>query len=330
MIRGKIRIGIAGYGNLARGLEYAAAQNEDMEILYIFTRRSPGAISPVTEGARVFNISEIEQFTNEIDVLALCGGSASDLPEQTPRFARLFNVVDSFDTHAKIPEHFAKVDCAARAGGKTAVISAGWDPGLFSLNRLIAESVLPVGKNYTFWGEGLSQGHSDAIRRIAGVADARQYTIPVKSALDTIRSGEAPEFQTRQKHTRKCFVVPKEGADIKEIERRIVTMPHYFADYDTEVNFISQDELDANHASMRHGGIVIHSGMTGMDKRHNHIIEYSLKLDSNPEFTASAVAVSARAAYRLSREGFAGCKTIFDIPPSYYSAKSKEYLMSLL
>jgi len=322
----KIRIAIAGYGNLGRGMEYAVAQNEDMALPYIFTRRAPCAIEPVTNGVKVLGLNEAYPLAAEIDVMILCGGSAADLPEQTPAFARYFNVVDSFDTHAKIPGHFLKVDEAAKSGGKTAVISAGWDPGIFSLNRLVAEAILPQGNSYTFWGKGVSQGHSDAIRRIAGVLDARQYTIPIPSALDAVRSGQNPVFTTRQKHTRDCYVVAQAGADCARIENEIVTMPDYFADYYTTVHFISAEELAAEHTGMPHGGVVFRSGVTGHNGENTQIVEYGLKLDSNPEFTANVLAACARAAYRLNMEGITGCKTIFDIPPAYLSAKSAEEL----
>lgn len=315
-----IRVGIMGYGNLGRGVECALKQNPDMELTAVFTRRDPGSVKILTEGVNVYPAKDAKDLADQVDVLILCGGSATDLPEQTPEYAKYFNVVDSFDTHAKIPEHFAAVDKAAREAGNTAVISAGWDPGMFSLNRLYGSAVLPDGKDYTFWGRGVSQGHSDAIRRIAGVKDARQYTIPVESALEAIRSGETPELTTRQKHTRECFVVAEEGADLAAIEKEIVTMPNYFADYDTTVHFISQEEMERDHRSLPHGGFVIRSGKTGWDLEHNHVIEYSLKLDSNPEFTASVIAAYARAAYRLSREGQSGCKTVFDIAPAYLSA----------
>lgn len=318
----KIKIGIVGYGNLGRGMEYAIAQNKDMELYGIFTRRNPASINPETNGVKVFNISESQKFVEKIDVMVLCSGSAADLPVQTPEFAKLFNVVDSFDTHAKIPEHYNNVDIAAKNGGKTAVISAGWDPGMFSLNRLISEAILPCGSSYTFWGKGISQGHSDAIRRIEGVIDARQYTIPVQNALESVRNGKNPELGTRQKHTRECFVVAKDDADLSEIECKIVNMPDYFADYDTTVHFISAEELAKKHSGMPHGGLVIRSGKTGSGGKHSQIVEYGLKLDSNPEFTASILTAYARAAYRLNQEGSFGCKTVFDIPPAYMSAES--------
>lgn len=321
-----IRIGILGYGNLGRGVECAIRQNPDMELAAVFTRRNPSEVSILTPGAAVCSYSEAKEWKGKIDVLILCGGSATDLPEQTPEFARIFNVVDSFDTHARIPEHFAGVDQAAKEAGTVGIISVGWDPGMFSLNRMYANAILPEGKDYTFWGKGVSQGHSDAIRRISGVKNAKQYTIPVEAALESVRSGEHPELTTRQKHTRECFVVLEEGADPAKIEEEIKTMPNYFADYDTTVHFISEEELQKNHGGIPHGGFVIHSGRTGWEQEHTHVIEYSLKLDSNPEFTASVIAAYARAAYRLSQEGQKGCKTVFDIAPAYLSAKNGEEL----
>ena len=321
-----IRIGILGYGNLGRGVECAIRQNPDMELAAVFTRRNPSEVSILTPGAAVCSYSEAKEWKGKSDVLILCGGSATDLPEQTPEFARIFNVVDSFDTHARIPEHFAGVDQAAKEAGTVGIISVGWDPGMFSLNRMYANAILPEGKDYTFWGKGVSQGHSDAIRRISGVKNAKQYTIPVEAALESVRSGEHPELTTRQKHTRECFVVLEEGADPAKIEEEIRTMPNYFADYDTTVHFISEEELQKNHGGIPHGGFVIHSGRTGWEQEHTHVIEYSLKLDSNPEFTASVIAAYARAAYRLSQEGQKGCKTVFDIAPAYLSAKSGEEL----
>ncbi len=312
-----IKIGIVGYGNLGRGVECAIRQNADMELYGVFTRRDPASLETLT-GAKVFALDSIQEHT-EIDVLIICGGSATDLPKQTPALAAHFNVVDSFDTHARIPEHFEAVDAAATAAGKVAMISGGWDPGMFSLNRLYAECVLPDGKDYTFWGKGVSQGHSDAIRRIEGVVDARQYTIPVEAALDAVRGGNDPELTTREKHTRECFVVAAEGADKARIEREIVTMPNYFADYDTTVHFITKEELDRDHSGIPHGGFVIRSGKTGLSGEHSHIIEYSLKLDSNPEFTSSVLVACARAVCRMHREGMRGCKTVFDIPPAYLS-----------
>ena len=315
-----IRIGIYGYGNLGRGVESAISQNEDMTLAAVFTRRNPETVKIKTQGARVLHIDDALKMTNDIDVMIICGGSATDLPEQTPYLAKYFNVIDSFDTHAKIPEHFENVDKKACEGGHVAMISVGWDPGMFSLNRMYAGVILPEGKDYTFWGKGVSQGHSDAIRRIDGVADAKQYTIPVAEALDLVRSGSNPELTTRQKHTRECFVVAKEGADLAKIENEIKTMPNYFADYDTTVHFISQEELDKNHSGIPHGGFVIRSGVTASGNK--HIIEYSLKLDSNPEFTASVIVAYARAAYRMACEGSVGCKTVFDVPPAYLSPKS--------
>lgn len=316
-----IRIGILGYGNLGRGVECAVKQNPDMELAVVFTRRNPENVHILTESAAVCNIRDAADWKDKIDVMILCGGSATDLPKQTPEFAELFNVVDSFDTHAKIPEHFANVDAAAKKGGKVGIISVGWDPGMFSLNRLYASAVLPEGKDYTFWGKGVSQGHSDAIRRIDGVKDAKQYTIPVEAALDAVRRGENPELTTREKHTRECFVVLEDGADAARIEEEIKTMPNYFADYDTTVHFISEEELKRSHSGIPHGGFVLRSGKTGWDGENTHLIEYSLKLDSNPEFTASVIVAYARAAYRLASEGKSGCQTVFDIAPSYLSAK---------
>ncbi len=318
-----IRIGILGYGNLGRGIECAVKSNPDMELSAIFTRRNPQTVKPLTDGVKVYHIDDILNFKDEIDVLILCGGSATDLPKQTPEYAKHFNVVDSFDTHAKIPEHFANTDSAAKSGNKVALISAGWDPGMFSLNRLYAESVLPMGNTYTFWGKGVSQGHSDAIRRIEGVVDAKQYTIPIDEALKKVRNGEAPQLTTREKHLRECFVVAEEGADKKRIENEIKTMPNYFADYETVVHFITLEELKAQHSGIPHGGFVIRSGKTGDN---THIIEYSLKLDSNPEFTASVIAAYARAVYKLSLKGESGCKTVFDIAPSLLSPKTDEQL----
>ncbi len=317
----KIRIGIAGYGNLGRGVECAVGQNPDMELVGVFTRRSPESVTTLT-GAKTYHMDDLIAMKEQIDVLVICGGSATDLPKQTPDLASSFNVVDSFDTHAKIPEHFDTVDKAAKESGKVAMISVGWDPGMFSLNRLYAGAVLPDGKDYTFWGKGVSQGHSDAIRRIEGVLDARQYTVPVEDALSAVRSGINPDLTTRQKHTRECFVVAEEGADLARIEREIKTMPNYFADYDTTVTFISMEELEKNHSGIPHGGFVIRSGKTGLHKEHTHLIEYSLKLDSNPEFTASVLVAYARAAYRMNQEGACGCKTVFDIPPAYLSPKT--------
>lgn len=325
-----IRIGIYGYGNLGKGVECAIRQNKDMELSAVFTRRDPASVKILTEGVPVYRAENAPSMTDKIDVMILCGGSATDLPVQTPALAEYFNVIDSFDTHAKIPEHFANVDKAAKKSGKIGVISVGWDPGMFSLNRLYASCILPNGKDYTFWGKGISQGHSDAIRRIEGVADAKQYTIPVDSALEAVRSGKNPELTTRQKHTRECFVVAKEGADKAKIENEIKTMPNYFADYNTTVHFISAEELKRNHSGIPHGGFVIRSGKTGENLEHNHIIEYSLKLDSNPEFTASVIVSYARAAYRMSKNGETGCKTVFDIAPALLSPLSAEEIRATL
>lgn len=318
----KIRIGILGYGNLGRGVECAIRQNEDMELAAVFTRRDPANVRILTPGVGVFRMENAAAKQDEIDVMILCGGSATDLPVQTPEYAKLFHVVDSFDTHARIPEHFDAVDATAKEGGKVSIISAGWDPGMFSLNRLYAGAVLPDGKDYTFWGKGVSQGHSDAIRRIDGVVDAKQYTIPIERALEAVRNGENPEFTTREKHSRECYVVAEEGADTARIEREIVTMPNYFADYDTTVHFISGEELEREHGGIPHGGFVIRSGNTGWEGENQHMIEYSLKLDSNPEFTASVIVAYARAAFRMAQEGMSGCKTVFDVAPAYLSAKS--------
>ena len=320
-----MKIGILGYGNLGRGVENAVKQNPDVELAVVFTRRNPSDLK-INSNAKVLNVSEIENWKDKIDVLILCGGSATDLPEQTPKYSKLFNVIDSFDTHARIPEHFANVDKAAKEGGKVAIISVGWDPGLFSLNRMYANAILPEGVDYTFWGKGVSQGHSDAIRRIEGVLDAKQYTIPVEKALNAVKNCENPQLTTREKHTRECFVVLKEGADAARVERKIKTMPNYFSDYDTTVHFISLDELKKNHSGIPHGGCVIRTGKTGANKENNHVIEYNLKLDSNPEFTSSVLVAFARAAYRLNKEGVSGAKTIFDIAPCYLSPKSGEEL----
>ena len=322
----KIRIGILGYGNLGKGIECAVKQNEDMELAAVFTRRAPETVKIMTEGVPVYSVEEAAAKKDEIDVMILCGGSATDLPKQTPEYAQYFNVIDSFDTHARIPEHFADVDAAAKKSGKVGIISVGWDPGMFSLNRLYANAILSDGKDYTFWGKGVSQGHSDAIRRIEGVLDAKQYTIPVESALEAVRSGSNPELTTREKHVRECFVVAEEGADKERIEREIKTMPNYFSDYDTTVHFIREEELKKNHSGIPHGGFVIRCGKTGWNQENNHIIEYSLKLDSNPEFTASVLVAYARAAYRLNKEGQVGCKTVFDIAPAYLCRQSGEEL----
>ena len=326
----KIKIGIYGYGNLGRGVENAIKQNEDMELVAVFTRRDPTTLHISTAGAEVVSAADVEKYVGAIDVMILCGGSATDLPEQTPALSRLFNVVDSFDTHAHIPAHFASTDAAAREGGHIAMISVGWDPGMFSVNRLMMGAILPEGKDYTFWGKGVSQGHSDAVRRIAGVLDARQYTIPVASALDRIRAGETPVLTTGEKHTRECFVVAEEGADLARIEKEIREMPNYFADYDTTVHFIGMEEMKRDHATLPHGGCVIRVGKTGKERENSEVIEYKLTLDSNPEFTASVIVAYARAAARLSREGQTGCKTVFDVPPIYLSPRSREELMQSL
>ncbi len=311
-----IRIGIAGYGNLGKGVEAAVKNNPDMELVAVFSRRDPDSVKIKTEGVNVYPFDKITDYKDDIDVIINCGGSARDLPESTPALAENFNVIDSFDTHAKIPEHFANTDAKAKAGNKIAIISVGWDPGMFSLNRLYMNAILPHGNDYTFWGKGVSQGHSDAIRRIDGVVDARQYTVPVESAVESVRNGENPELTTRQKHTRECYVVVEDGADKARIENEIVTMPNYFADYDTTVNFISLEELQRDHMGIPHGGRVIRSGFTGFDLSTKHTIEYSLNLESNPEFTGSVLATYARAAYRLNKNGESGCKTVFDIAPA--------------
>lgn len=321
-----IRIGILGYGNLGKGVEYAIKQNDDMQLAAVFTRRDPSSVKIITENVPVYNVKDAAAHASEIDVLIICGGSANDLPVQTPEFAKLFNVIDSFDTHAKIPSHFANVDKAAKESGKVGIISIGWDPGLFSLMRMLGNAVLPEGADYTFWGKGVSQGHSDAVRRVKGVKNAKQYTIPVDSALERVRNGENPQLTTREKHTRECFVVPEEGADLAQIEQDIKTMPNYFSDYDTTVHFITEEELEKNHSGIPHGGFVIRSGRTGENGGNSHVMEFSLKLDSNPEFTSSVLVAYARAAYRLSKEGVSGCKTIFDIAPAYLCKQSGEEL----
>jgi diaminopimelate dehydrogenase len=317
-----IRIGIMGYGNLGRGVECAIKQSSDMELKAIFTRRNPETLKINTEGVSVKSADELENMEDEIDVLIICGGSATDLPGMTPKYVSKYNVIDSFDTHAKIPEHFSNVDNAAKKSGKIGIISCGWDPGMFSLNRLYALSILPDGKDYTFWGKGVSQGHSDAVRRIQGVKDARQYTIPVEESVNAVRSGINPELTTRQKHTRECFVVAEEGADTSAIEEAIKTMPNYFADYDTTVHFISEEEMARDHSGLPHGGSVIYTGKTGMDNKNTNVIEYSLKLDSNPEFTGAVLVAYARAAYKMNKEGISGAKTVFDIAPAYLSQLS--------
>lgn len=322
----RIRIGIYGYGNLGRGVECAIRRNPDMELTAVFTRRAPESVKILTEGVPVYPVEKAPSMADQIDVLILCGGSATDLPQQTPALAKYFHVIDSFDTHARIPDHFAAVDAAAREAGKVAMISVGWDPGMFSLNRLYAAAVLPDGSDYTFWGRGVSQGHSDAIRRIPGVKNAKQYTVPVPSALEAVRSGNQPTLSTREKHTRECYVVAEEGADLAAIEHAIKTMPNYFADYDTTVHFITEEELARDHSGIPHGGFVIRSGKTGVNGEHQHLIEYSLKLDSNPEFTGSVLTTYARAVYRLAAEGASGCKTVLDIAPAYLSPKSGEEL----
>ena len=325
-----IRIGIMGYGNLGRGVENAIRHNPDTELAAVFTRRDPASLKIATENVPVVAASEAAEWKDKIDVLILCGGSATDLPKMTPEYAALFNVVDSFDTHARIPEHFKNVDEASKKAGKVSVISIGWDPGLFSLNRVLGDAILPGSKNYTFWGKGVSQGHSDAIRRIPGVKNAKQYTIPVEKALEEIRAGKTPELTAREKHTRECFVVLKDGADPKAVETAIKTMPNYFADYDTTVHFISDEEFRKNHSGMAHGGFVLTSGRTGKDDENGHVIEYRLKLDSNPEFTSSALLCYARAAFRLNQKGESGCRTILDIPAALLSPKSHEELISTL
>ncbi len=320
------RIGIFGYGNLGRGVEAAIAQNDDLELAAVFTRRDPAGLTLRTPGVPVLPVSEAPAWTGRIDVLILCGGSATDLPVQTPQYAAMFNVVDSFDTHAKIPAHFAAADAASRAAGKISLISCGWDPGLFSLARVYANAVLPEGKDETFWGRGVSQGHSDAIRRVEGVLDARQYTVPIPAAVDAVRRGEQPELSARDKHLRECYVVAAEGADKARIEREIKTMPYYFDQYDTTVNFITAEELARDHAGLPHGGSVLRGGVTGWEKEHRQTVEFSLKLDSNPEFTGSVLAACARAVHRMAREGMTGCKTILDIPPAWLSPVPAEEL----
>ena len=321
-----IKVGIMGYGNLGKGVECAIKQNPDMELAAVFTRRNPEDVKILTEGARVYKACDAAAHKADVDVLIICGGSATDLPEQTPEYAGMFNVVDSFDTHARIPEHFENVEAAARAAGTTAVISAGWDPGMFSLNRVYAESILPEGETYTFWGRGVSQGHSDAVRRIDGVLDARQYTIPVDAALDAVRSGSAPELSTREKHTRLVYVVAEDGADQAKITEEIVTMKNYFDEYDTTVEFIDEETMARDHSGIPHGGFVIRSGRTGWEGENNHVVEYKLQLDSNPEFTSSVLVAVARATYRMAQAGMHGAKTVFDIPPAMLSLKSPEEL----
>lgn len=318
----KIRIGIVGYGNLGRGVEMAIAQNPDMELVAVFTRRPPQSLNLITKGVSVYNIDDAEKQKDQIDVMILCGGSATDLPEQGPKFVANFNTIDSFDTHAKIPQYFEAMDAAAKKSGKLGIISVGWDPGMFSTLRLFGNCILPDGKDYTFWGKGVSQGHSDAIRRVEGVVDGKQYTIPIDSAIESVRAGLNPELTTREKHIRECFVVAKEGADKKKIESEIKNMPNYFADYDTIVHFISQEELNRDHSGIPHGGFVFRTGNTGINGETSNVVEYSIKLGSNPEFTASVLVAYARAAYRLSKENVTGVKTVFDIAPAYLSPKS--------
>ena len=321
-----MKIGILGYGNLGKGVECAVKNSPDMELACVFTRRDPSSVKLLTQGVPVYNVSEVEKHKSEVDVLVICGGSATDLPKQTPEYAKYFNVIDSFDTHANIPLHFSNVDKAAKDNGHIALISCGWDPGMFSLMRLYGNCILPDGNDYTFWGKGVSQGHSDAIRRVPGVKDGKQYTIPVQSALDAVRAGKNPELSTRQKHTRECFVVAEEGADKAKIEKEIKEMPNYFADYDTTVHFITEEELKKNHSGIPHGGFVFRTGKTGWDKEYNNVIEYSLKLDSNPAFTSSVLLAYARAIFRMHKEGQNGCKTVFDVAPAYLSPLSGEEL----
>ena len=325
-----MKVAILGYGNLGRGVECAIKQNADVELACVFTRRDPATVKILTEGVPVYSVNDVEAHKDDADVLIICGGSATDLPKQTPEYAKYFNVIDSFDTHANIPTHFANVDKVAKENGHTAIISCGWDPGMFSLNRLYANCILPEGNDYTFWGKGVSQGHSDAIRRVKGVKNGKQYTIPVDAAIEAVRSGSNPELTTRQKHTRECFVVAEEGADLAQIENDIKTMPNYFSDYDTTVHFISEDEFLRDHAGIPHGGFVFRTGVTGWNKENKHVIEYNLKLDSNPEFTASVIVAYARALNRLNKEGNTGCKTVFDIAPAYLSPLSGEELRAHL
>ncbi len=321
-----MRIAIYGYGNLGRGIESAVRQNSDIELVGVFTRRNPETVKTKTQGLCVYSADRILEFKEKIDVLIICGGSATDLPTMTPLLAKDFNVVDSFDTHANIQTHFENVDKSAKENGNIALISAGWDPGMFSLNRLYASAVLPDGNDYTFWGKGVSQGHSDAIRRISGVKDARQYTVPVEASLEKVRSGSNPDLTTRDKHTRECFVVAEENADKAWIENQIKTMPNYFADYNTTVTFVSEEQLKREHSGIPHGGFVIRTGKTGFEGEHKHVIEYSLKLDSNPEFTASAIICFARAVFKMKQRGVTGCKTVFDVAPADLSIMSPEEL----
>ena len=325
-----IKIGILGYGNLGRGVECSIKQNKDMELVAVFTRRAPETVSILTQNATVCHVDDLENWKDKIDVLILCGGSATDLPQQTPASVKLFNVVDSFDTHARIPEHYANVDAVAKASGKIGIISVGWDPGMFSLNRMYGNAILPVGNDYTFWGKGVSQGHSDAIRRVEGVKNGKQYTIPVEAALEAVRAGKNPELTTREKHIRECFVVLEEGADAAKVEETIKTMPNYFADYDTIVNFISEEEFNEKHSGIPHGGFVLRSGKTGWNEENTHILEYSIKLDSNPEFTSSVIVAYARAAYRMNADGQSGCKTVFDVAPIYLCEQKREDIIAHL
>ncbi|HHT98293.1 MAG TPA: diaminopimelate dehydrogenase [Clostridiales bacterium] len=322
----KIRIGIVGYGNLGKGAELGIMQNKDMELVAVFTRRNPDSIQLKTNDAKVYSINEITFMTKEIDVMLLCGGSLTDIPVQGPEIAALFNTVDGFDTHKKIPDYYATMDEIAKKSKKVSIIATGWDPGMFSLNRLIANSILPEGDTYTFWGEGISQGHSDALRRVEGVQDGLQYTIPISEAVDEVRSGKRPKLSVKDRHKRICYVVLKDGYSEKKIEQEIINMPNYFAEYDTKVEFISQEELNENHKGLPHGGYVIRSGVTGINNEHNQIIEYKIKLDSNPEFTANILLAYVRAAYRLNKEGQTGAKTLFDIAPGYLSILSPEDL----
>ena len=324
-----MKIGIYGYGNLGKGVELAARMHEDIELVGIFTRRDPASVKPLTN-AKVYGAEALSRFKEEIDCLIVCGGSATDLPKLTPALASDFNLIDSFDTHKNIPAHFESTDAAAREGGHVAMISVGWDPGMFSLNRMLAGAILPEGMDYTFWGKGVSQGHSDAVRRIEGVLDARQYTVPVQSAIDAVRGGQMPTLTTREKHTRECFVVAAEGADLSRIEKEIKEMPNYFADYDTTVHFIGEEEMKREHSELPHGGCVIRVGKTGKNGEHTQVIEYNLALDSNPEFTASVIVAYARAVVHLFREGQSGAKTVFDVPPAYLSPLSREDLMRTL
>ncbi len=322
------RIAIVGYGNLGRGVEAAIRQNPDMELVAVVTRRSPENLKVTTDGIMKVSLDRVLELKGKVDALVICAGSATDLPQMTPELAKSFNVIDSFDTHAKIPEHFSRVDAAAKEGGNVAMISVGWDPGMFSVTRAMSSAILPDGQDYTFWGKGVSQGHSDAIRRIEGVVDARQYTVPVESAVEAVKSGETPTLTTREKHTRECFVVAEKGADLERIRREIVEMPNYFADYDTTVHFITKEELERDHAGLPHGGIALRNGRTGLNLEHTHTISYNLRLDSNPEFTSSAIVAYTRAMLRMKERGTVGCLTVFDIAPADMSALSREHLIS--